>query len=154
MPIAVWNAWPARIARDRRSSASGNCSSNRFNRFPFLCTRNRVGSADASPATTGAAKNGVTNTRVSRNATRANRMLISTMALGVVFTPERSISLARFDPALDFASIRSISGSGPAVEVLTTVESPGNAPPGIIATSCRRWFKRRAASTPGSDVAA
>ena len=30
MPIAVWNAWPARMARDSRSSASGNCSSNRL----------------------------------------------------------------------------------------------------------------------------
>ena len=51
MPIAVWNAWPARSARDSRSSASGNCSSNSLHaRAPRL----QSGTSDRQEAPTSA----------------------------------------------------------------------------------------------------
>ena len=45
-------AWPARMERARKSSASGNCSSRLSSRFVRLCRTNRYGSsADSARAT-------------------------------------------------------------------------------------------------------
>ena len=88
MPIAVVNAWPALMARDSMSSASGNCSSNRRSRTVRfrISTRNGTDApaqeagqhAPAARASTAASANAVGGAEASE---------VSSTVLTPIFAP-------------------------------------------------------------------
>ena len=154
MPIDVWKAWPARTARDSRSSASGNCSSNRFSRFVRRFITNPIGSMAPMQAATGAAYGRATNTAVSSPTTADEITVTSIRPLGVVCTPDCSISRERPDPCRDSFTNLSTTGIGPSTIFWRTELSTTSPVESVNETSFRRRSSSRCAIMPGRAVMA
>ncbi|MNC85485.1 hypothetical protein D3C83_10850 [compost metagenome] len=153
IPIAVWNACPARMARDSRSSASGNCSSNRRMRRERLCASQANGMATPTSAAGMATRTMRVTMSAITTATMPETRLIPTTAPGVVVTPDCSMRRVRRGPACVRAIRCSTIGSGPsAARITTVVLSPpsSTAGPETSRSRCSTWrfashaFRKRA----------
>jgi hypothetical protein len=123
MPIAVAKACPARMARESRSSASGNCSSNRFRRRARRWRSTASGrQAPSTAATIGAPMNGTSTHEVTAHAS-PHRIEAITTALALTRLPDCDRRLAIRPPCRVRPSRRSSEGRAPVCTRLTMEDS-------------------------------